>query len=199
MSIKTDLLIRCGLGVASVNLLLSCAAAPQPSGYHLAYSGGPLGLGTTPTAADLAGKHAYPADGRSLPSEGGTYEQGKIVYQQKCVACHGDKLQGVRGLGEALIGGRGSLVNNDPTKAPLKTIESYWPYATTVFDYTQRAMPFNAPGSLTDNEVYAVTAYILAEANIIAKSEVMNAQSLPKVSMPNRDGFIAPDPRPDVH
>lgn len=199
MSIKTDILIRCGLGVASVSLLLSCATAPQQGGYRLAYGGGPLGLGTTPTAADLAGKHAYPADGRGLPPGSGTYEQGKSVYQQKCVACHGDKLQGVRGLGEVLIGGRGSLLNNNPLKAPLKTVESYWPYATTVFDYTQRAMPFNAPGSLTDNEVYAVTAYILAEANIIAKSEVMNAQTLPKVSMPNREGFISPDPRPDVH
>jgi len=199
MSIKTDILIRCALGVASMSLLLSCATAPQQGAYRLAYSGGPIGLGMPPTAADLAGKHAYPADGRGLPPGSGTYEQGKNVYQQKCVACHGDKLQGVRGLGEALVGGRGSLVNNDPTKAPLKTIESYWPYATTVFDYIQRAMPFNAPGSLADNDVYAVTTYILAEANIVAKSEVMNAQTLPKVRMANRDGFISSDPRPDVH
>ncbi len=95
--------------------------------------------------------------------------------------------------GDKLLGGRGSLVGGKP----VKTIESYWPYATTVFDYVRRAMPFNAPGSLTDSEVYAVTAYILGEANIVPKGEVIDAQSLAKVKMPNRDGFI-PDPRPDV-
>ena len=79
----------------------------------------------------------------------------------------------------------------------MKTIESYWPYATTLFDYVKRAMPFNAPGSLSDDEVYAVSAFVLAEANIIDKSAVMDASSLPKVQMPNHDGFI-PDPRPDV-
>ncbi|MGH9929516.1 MAG: c-type cytochrome [Pyrinomonadaceae bacterium] len=171
--------------------------APQKSGYSLAYSGGPLGFGTIANSTDLAGKASYPADGRGLPPGTGTYEQGKRVYQEKCLVCHGDKLQGVKGLGETLIGGRGTLVNNDPAKAPLKTIESYWPYATTVFDYIKRAMPFNAPGSLSDDEVYAVTAYLLGEANIIGTNVVINAQTLPSVRMPNRDGFI-PDPRPDV-
>ena len=191
-------LTRIGLVAASAGLLLSCAVAPTRSGYSLAYNGGPLGFGMAPTAADLAGKAAYPADGRGLPPGSGNHAKGKLVYQQKCVACHGDNLQGVRGFGEALIGGRGTLVNNDPTKPPLKTVENYWPYATTVFDFTKRAMPFQSPGSLTDDEVYAVTAYILVEANIIDKNEVMNAQSLPKVRMPNRDGFIPEDPRPDV-
>ena len=102
------------------------------------------------------------------------------------------------GLGEALVGGRGTLVNNDPKKAPVKTVESYWPYATSVFDYVKRAMPFNAPGSLSNDEVYQVVAYVLGQGNIISKTEVLNAQTLPKVNMPNKDGFIPGDPRPDV-
>ncbi|HVC11047.1 MAG TPA: cytochrome c, partial [Burkholderiales bacterium] len=93
-----------------------------------------------------------------------------------------------------LIGGRGSLTGGKP----LKTVESYWPYATTVFDYVKRAMPFNAPGSLSDSQAYAVTAYILGEARIIPQEEVIDAGTLPKVKMPNRHGFITHDPRPDV-
>jgi len=92
-----------------------------------------------------------------------------------------------------LIGGRGTLA----TKNPVMTVESYWPYATTLFDYVRRAMPFQAPGSLTADEVYSVSAYILAEANIIDKTTVLDAQSLPSVQMPNREGFI-PDPRPEL-
>lgn len=197
MSINTDMLRASIVGSIAAVLAVGCATSPAPSSNMLAYNGGPIGLGVTPSAADLAGKHAYPADGRGLPPGSGTYEQGKAVYQQKCLACHGDKLQGSP-LGDRLIGGRGTLVNNDKTKPPVKTVESYWPYATTVFDYVQRAMPFNAPGSLSDNEVYAVTAYILGEANVVPKGDTLNAQTLPMVKMPNRDGFISPDPRPDV-
>ena len=91
-----------------------------------------------------------------------------------------------------LIGGRGTL----NTKNPVMTVESYWPYATTLFDYVRRAMPFQAPGSLTAEEIYAVSAYILAEGNVIDKATVLDAQSLAHVQMPNRDGFI-PDPRPE--
>ena len=127
----------------------------------------------------------------------GNYVQGEKVYQTKCMACHGDKLQGTS-QGDRLLGGRGTLVNNSPAKAPVKTVESYWPYATSVFDYVKRAMPFNAPGSLTDDEAYAVVAYILGEANIVPKNSVINASTLAKVEMPNRNGFVSPDPRPDV-
>ena len=95
--------------------------------------------------------------------------------------------------GDKLIGGRGTLA----TKAPIKTVESYWPYATTLFDYVKRAMPFNAPGSLSDDDVYSVVAYVLSEAKIIKAGETMNASTLPKVAMPNRDGF-EPDPRPEI-
>ena len=174
-----------------------CATQRAGDVPQVAYAGGKLNIGATPTAAELSHYFSYPADGRGLPAGSGTYAQGQKIYQTKCMACHGDKLQGSP-LGDRLIGGRGTLVNNDPTKAPVKTIESYWPYATTIFDYVKRAMPFNAPGSLTDDEVYAVVAYILGEANIVAKNDVINASTLPRVQMPNRNGFVSPDPRPDV-
>ena len=80
---------------------------------------------------------------------------------------------------------------------PVKTVESYWPYATTLFDYVKRAMPFNSPGLLTDDQVYSVVAYILSEAKIIKPTDVIDAQTLPKVQMPNKDGF-EPDPRPEL-
>jgi cytochrome c len=187
-----------GLCAFAAAAAAGCAAQHARDVPEAGYSGGPLNFGTTPDAADMSRYYAYPADGRGLPAGSGTYAQGKQVYTAKCMACHGDKLQGVPGMGDILIGGRGSLVNNSTTKAPFKTIESYWPYATTIFDYVKRAMPFNAPGSLSDNEVYAVTAYILGEAKIISTNEVINARTLPKVEMPNRDGFTPVDPRPDV-
>ena len=95
----------------------------------------------------------------------GSVAQGKAVYEAQCVACHGENLQG--GIGDRLIGGRGTLVNSDPAKAPVKTVESYWPYATTLFDYIKRAMPLTAPDSLSDDQVYALCAYILSRANIV--------------------------------
>ena len=143
---------------------------------------------------------AIPADGKGLPPGTGDYAKGKQVYETACAACHGVNLTGVAGLPDMpsgaalrLIGGRGTLTSQKPTT----TVESYWPYATTLFDYIRRAMPFMAPGSLTDEEVYAVSAYILAEAKIIDKTAVLDARTLPQVQMPNRDGFI-PDPRPEI-
>jgi len=168
------------------------AEAPQP-----VYRGGKLDLGSTPTSAELAHYYSYPADGRGLPPGSGSYAQGQKIYQAKCLACHGEKLEGTK-IGDKLIGGRGTLVNNSPAKAPVKTVESYWPYATTLFDYVKRAMPFNAPGSLSDDEVYALAAYILGEANIVPKGQTLNAAALAAVQMPNRTGFVSPDPRPDV-
>ena len=157
--------------------------------------GGPYDFGTTPTEAEIAAVDIdVGPDGRGLPPGGGTYEQGKEVYAAQCAACHGEHLEGnAEAGGDKLIGGRGSLTSGKP----VKTIESYWPYATTLFDYVRRAMPLPAPGSLSDDQVYALTAFILAEANIIGKNQAMNADTLPKVEMPNRDGFV-PDPRPDV-
>jgi S-disulfanyl-L-cysteine oxidoreductase SoxD len=186
---------RLGLGLC-LTMAAGCvaqrAAEPPRTGYDAK-----LDFGSAPTSAELARYFSYPADGRGLPPGRGTYSQGQKVYQAKCMACHGDKLQGTP-LGDKLVGGRGTLVNNNPAKPPIKTVESYWPYATTLFDYVKRAMPFNAPGSLSDDEVYAVVAYVLGEANIVARGEVLDARNLPAVQMPNRNGFVSPDPRPDV-
>jgi len=152
------------------------------------------GFGTTPTQAELDRFFAPMPDGRGLPPGSGSVEQGKTVYEQQCASCHGANLQG--GIGDKLIGGRGTLVNGDPAKAPVKTIESYWPYATTIFDYVKRAMPLNAPDSLSNDQVYAVTAYILSEAKIVPPDTMLDAKALAAVKMPNRDGFM-PDPRPE--
>jgi S-disulfanyl-L-cysteine oxidoreductase SoxD len=153
-------------------------------------------FGTPLTAQEQAQVFAIPPDGRGLPPGKGSYAEGQKVYAQSCAACHGDKLEGIPsgGIGgDKLIGGRGTLAS----ATPLKTVESYWPYATTLFDYVKRAMPFNSPGSLSDQQVYSVVAFILGEANIVPKSAVLDAKSLPAVRMPNRDGFV-PDPRPEI-
>lgn len=138
-------------------------------------------------------------DGKGLPPGSGDWAAGRKVYEAQCAACHGANLHGVAGFtgmpaGEALrlIGGRGTLA----TTKPVQSVESYLPYATTLFDYIRRAMPFHAPGSLSNDDVYAVSAYILGEAKIITKAEVMSARTLPLVKMPNRDGFIQ-DTRPE--
>jgi cytochrome c len=151
-------------------------------------------FGTRPSEAELGHFVSPLPDGRGLPQGSGSVLEGKSVYQQQCASCHGEKLTG--GIGDRLIGGRGTLVNDETTKAPVKTVESYWPYATTLFDYIKRAMPMMAPGSLGDSQVYALTAYILSQANIVSEDAIMSAETLPKVEMPNRDGFI-PDHRPE--
>ena len=188
----------------SVERMRSTAAAVLTSAVLLA----PIAaFGATPTPdfgrpatkADLAGMYAIPPSGAGLPVGHGTAADGATVYAERCVACHGEKLQGVKTIGgPALVGGRGTLASNKP----FKTVESYWPYATTVFDYVKRAMPFNAPGSLSDDQVYAVVAYILTEGKIIDAADVLDARTLPEVRMPNRAGF-EPDPRPpepsDMH
>src|SRR5437588_10136398 len=177
--------------LASLALLWLAGATTAQEGYPLR-----LGIGTMPPQEELARVFAIPPDGRGLPPGKGTYAQGQKVYADSCVACHGDKLQGVptAGIGgDKLIGGRGTLA----TEAPVKTVGSYWPYATTLFDYVKRSMPFTAPGSLSDEQVYSVVAYILGEANILPKNAEVNASSLPAIAMPNRNGFV-PDPRPEI-
>jgi len=124
-------------------------------------------------------------DGTGLPPGSGTVQQGEAVFAAKCQACHGAK--GAGQPNDRLVGGQGSLPGD---KAPVKTIGSYWPYATTLFDYIRRAMPLNESKALTNDEVYGVVAYLLNLNGIIAEGETMNAQSLPKVAMPNREGFI---------
>ena len=142
-------------------------------------------LGREATPAQIAGWDiSVGPHGVGLPPGKGTAAAGAVVYEQKCQACHG-----ARGAGQPndrLVGGLGTLAS----KTPVKTIGSYWPYATTVFDYVRRAMPYIQPQSLTDDEVYALTAYLLNLNGIIGDGDEMNAQTLPKVKMPNQANFI---------
>ncbi len=181
--------------LAALALAASCASPGSADRSPAAAApSGPFGFGSTPSQAELARFVSPLADGRGLPPGSGSVAQGKVLYAQQCGMCHGAQLQG--GLGDRLIGGRGTLVNADPKKAPIKTVESYWPYATTLFDYIYRSMPLNAPASLSYDQVYALCAYILAEAKIVPEDAVIGADNLAKVVMPNRDGFI-PDHRPE--
>ena len=123
-------------------------------------------------------------DGTGLPKGSGTPAQGAVIFADKCAACHGDNGKG--GPAAALVDDR-AIVG---ISAAQKTIKNFWPYSTTIFDFIRRAMPFQMPRSLTDDEVYALTAYILAENKLIGASDMMDAQTLPKVKMPNRDNFI---------
>jgi S-disulfanyl-L-cysteine oxidoreductase SoxD len=124
-------------------------------------------------------------DGAGLPPGSGTPQQGEAVYAAKCLPCHGEKGSGKPN--DQLVGGLGTLTGD---QTPVKTVGSFWPYATTLFDYVRRAMPFNAPRSLSNDDVYAVCAYILQLNDIISEGTVMNAQTLANVQMPNRDGFV---------
>ena len=149
-----------------------------------------VGQPATPEQIRALGLAIAP-DGTGLPEGSGTPAAGREVFATACARCHGEKAEG--NIGPALVGGQGSLA----TAKPVKTVGSYWPYATTVWDYVNRAMPFDKPGLLKPGEVYAVVAYILNLNGIIGPGETMDAKTLPKVKMPNRDGFVA-DPRPDV-
>ena len=152
-----------------------------------------LNLGKPISPADIAAWDiSIMPDGSGLPPGSGTPAQGSRIYAEKCSMCHGANGKG--GLAAALIGGNPLTSGIDTPK----TIANFWPYATTLFDYTRRAMPWPQPRTLTNDEVYALTAYILALNKLIGENDVMNADTLPKVRMPNRDGFIVrfPDRMP---
>jgi cytochrome c len=167
------------LSAAIVALAAGAAAAQQ----------GPS-LGVEVTAADLAPWDiSIQPDGEGLPPGSGTPAEGAAVYAAKCVACHGEG--GAGQPNDALVGGAGTLTE----LAQVRTIGSFWPYASTVFDYIRRAMPFQAPQSLTDDEVYALTAYLLERNGIIRARDEMNARTLARIRMPNRDGFIMAYPQ----
>ena len=143
------------------------------------------GLGVPATPAEIAAWDlSIGPTGDGLPEGSGDARQGAAVYAAKCVACHG--VDGRGQPNDRLVGGHGSLASD----SAVKTIGSYWPYATTVFDYVRRAMPFTQPQSLSNDEVYAVTAYLLYLNGVIDEDDAMDAGSLPNVVMPNRDGFI---------
>jgi mono/diheme cytochrome c family protein len=149
-------------------------------------------VGRPPTADELrALGSAIAPDGTGLPPGSGTVPAGRDLFAAQCARCHGPMGEG--NVGPRLAGGQGTLAS----PRPLKTVGSFWPYATTLWDYVNRAMPFDRPGLLSPEEVYAAVAFVLHLNGIIEDGEVMDASSLPKVKMPNRDGFVA-DPRPDV-
>jgi S-disulfanyl-L-cysteine oxidoreductase SoxD len=156
-------------------------------------SGKQTGLGRPASAEDVKQRDVTTLpNGAGLPEGKGTAAQGEAVYRDKCAACHGPNGEGSP-QGTQLVGGVGSLASDNP----VRTVGSYWPYATSVWDYIHRAMPLNQPGSLSADDTYAVTAFLLNRNRIIEATEVVDKESLPKVRMPNRDGFI-PDARPDV-
>jgi hypothetical protein len=129
-------------------------------------------------------------DGKGLPAGSGSVSQGAAVYAKNCQVCHGPNGGGQPF--DRLTGGIGTLASAEPVKTPV----SYWPVATTLFDYIRRSMPLPAPESLTNDEVYAVTAYLLSIDGVVPKDAVLDAKSLPKVKMPNRDGFVHWRPKP---
>jgi S-disulfanyl-L-cysteine oxidoreductase SoxD len=161
--------MRSTLLVGAALVLATSAAAETP------------GLGQSVKEADLAlWDISIGPDGAGLPPGSGTAAQGKAVYEQKCELCHG----------KAGEGGRNAKL----VSTTERTVTNYVPHATTIFDFTRRAMPWQQPKTLTADETYAVTAYLLALAKIIGENDVMNAQTLPKVQMPNRDGFVSKYP-----
>jgi S-disulfanyl-L-cysteine oxidoreductase SoxD len=164
--------------------LIACSTGIEAQGLY--------GIGRTATPAEIAGWNIdIGPDGRDLPPGSGTVGRGRDVFAQQCAACHGDKGEG--GVGDRLVGGQGTLA----TSNPVRTVGSYWPYATTLFDYIRRAMPQNAPESLSNDDVYAVSAYILNLNGLLPADTTLDAKSLSSIKMPNRKMFVG-DPRPDV-
>lgn len=201
---------RCARAVLAGAMLLAWAGAavPQTAGTASQTAGvavqtaavaqtaaeGPgltdLGRPATPEEIEAWGSIVGPA-GEGLPAGGGTAAEGRSLYDRRCAACHG--ATGREGPDDALAGGQGSLAGAQARK----TVGSYWPAATTLWDYVNRAMPFNQPGSLAPDEVYAVVAYVLHLNGIVGEADPVDAETLPQIEMPNRDGFV-PDPRPDL-
>jgi len=168
--------------------LLAAAAFPLLASVSLA-QGPNLGRALTPEEIRKADITVAP-DGRGLPPGSGSVSAGAAVYAKSCQSCHGP--QGAGKPQDQLTGGLGTLASSKPVKTPT----SYWPAATTLFDYIRRAMPISAPQSLSNDEVYAVTAYILSIDGIVSNDAVLDAKSLPRVRMPNRDGFVSWWPKP---
>jgi mono/diheme cytochrome c family protein len=178
--------VSAALGLAMIVATAMFARAAEP-GY--------FGYGTKATPEQIAGWDidARGGDGAGLPAGSGTVHRGAEVYAEQCAACHGTFGEG-EGRFPKLVGGAGTLRHDRPEL----TVGSYWPFATTLWDYINRAMPMPAPHTLSDDDVYALTAYILNLNDIVQGEFVADRESLPKVKMPNRDNFIWTDPRPDT-
>ena len=181
--------LLCGAALA---LASAVYAAPPSSAVSPQVGGGTAGpaLGRPATLASIAAMElTVRSDGTGLPRGSGTVAQGLATYAAKCEACHG--AAGSGGIADRLTGGIGSLA----AKKPVRTVASYWPYAPTLFDYVSRAMPYTAPQSLRDNEVYGVVAYLLSIDHIVPSKGHLDAKSLAKVKMPNRSGFLSLESR----
>lgn len=164
-------------------MLLTALAA---TGAALAQQSKYENIGRTPTADEVrAWDIAVGPEGKELPPGSGTAKDGAKIFAQKCVACHGPTLEGTR-FGPALVGGEGTLT----TLHPSRTIGAYWPFATTIWDYIDRAMPRDRPRSLSADEVYSLTAFLLFRSGIVKEDAVIDAKTLPKIQMPNRNNFI---------
>ena len=164
-------------------LVMGAIVAGSLASSALAYD---FGRTATPEEIKLWDIDVRP-DGKGLPKGRGTVPHGKSVYEENCAACHG--VNGQDGIKDRLVGGQGTLASDKP----IKTVGSFWPYATTLFDYIHRAMPYQAPGSLSVDDTYAVAAYILSLNGILPADGKLDKENLPKIKMPNRDGFI-PEP-----
>jgi S-disulfanyl-L-cysteine oxidoreductase SoxD len=152
------------------------------------------GVGRTPTTDEIKAMDiAVGIDGKELPPGSGTAKLGAPIFAAKCAVCHGESQEG-SAQAPALVGGKGTLTSMHPKM----TVGSYWPFATTVFDYIRRAMPRYQEGSLKPDEVYSLTAFLLYRNEIIKEDDVINAETLPKIKMPNRDGFI-PQNTDEIH
>ncbi|MGA2793365.1 MAG: cytochrome c [Roseiarcus sp.] len=159
----------------------------------MAVAGEDFGIGRPASPSEIAGWDIDIApDGKGLPPGRGSVREGEMIFAQKCASCHG--AQGEGKPMDRLSGGSGTI----KAATPIKTVGSYWPYATTLFDFVRRAMPFNAPQSLSPSEVYAVSAYVLFLNQLVSNDAILDAKSLPRVAMPNRNAFVSgykPDPR----
>jgi S-disulfanyl-L-cysteine oxidoreductase SoxD len=176
----------------SAILLAMVFAAAAPARADESQSPGHYGVGRAPTPAEIAGwAIAVRPDGQGLPPGKGSVNQGADVFADQCAACHGTFGEG-EGRYPKLAGGD---LKGD---RPEPTVGSYWPFATTVWDYINRAMPFPSPHTLSADQVYAMTAYILNLNNIVPSDFVADRDTLPKVKMPNHDAFSWKDPRPDT-
>jgi mono/diheme cytochrome c family protein len=154
-------------------------------------------LGHPAAAATIAAENIdVSANGAGLPPGSGTPEQGATVFAASCASCHGKNGEGTPPLYPQLVGGPPAANFDSDFKIP-RTIGNYWPYATTLFDYVRRAMPLTAPQSLSNDDVYAVSAYVLYLNGLVPDSAVVDGKALTALRMPNRDGFVG-DPRPDV-
>jgi len=184
MSSSRELSLLLGLGLILAAGTFASAAEP---GY--------FGYGSKATPEQIAGWDidARGGDGVGLPPGNGTVERGTAVYAEQCAACHGTFGEG-EGRSPKLVGGAGTLRHDRPEL----TVGSYWPFAPTLWDYINRAMPMPAPHTLSADDVYALTAYILNLNDIVSGEFVADRESLPKVKMPNRDNFLWTDPRPDT-